>query len=189
MEIAAQNPPQRRLVPHDDVIQALAANRSDQSSTYGFCQGDRGAVTTSSIPMLFVRATNAPPKIASRSRIQYRGAWSHGNASRICCAVHSSVGCSVTLKCTTRRRSWERTTKTNSTRTVGTVKKSIDAICFAPAGDYARLRACCSPKDCFGPALAPLAALARILSDTIFPLPRLSGASASRGSRWARRRR
>src|SRR5437879_1343021 len=131
MEIAAQNPPQRRLVPHDDVIQALAANRSDQSSTYGFCQGDRGAVTTSSIPMLFVRATNAPPKIASRSRIQYRGAWSHGNASRICCAVHSSVGCSVTLKCTTRRRSWERTTKTNSTRNqaVGTVKKSIDAIC------------------------------------------------------------
>src|SRR5207253_3272690 len=31
MEIAAQNPPRRRLVPHDDVIQALAANRSDQS--------------------------------------------------------------------------------------------------------------------------------------------------------------
>src|SRR5215471_12009118 len=31
MEIASQNPPQRPLVPHNDVIQALAANRSDQS--------------------------------------------------------------------------------------------------------------------------------------------------------------
>src|SRR6266849_6316749 len=31
MEIASQNPPQRRLVPYNDVIQALAANRSDQS--------------------------------------------------------------------------------------------------------------------------------------------------------------
>jgi hypothetical protein len=33
------------------------------------------------------------------------GAWSHGNASRNCCAVHAAVGCSVTAVCTTRRRS------------------------------------------------------------------------------------
>src|SRR5215472_13270878 len=31
LKIASQNPPQRRLVPHNDVIQALAPNRSDQS--------------------------------------------------------------------------------------------------------------------------------------------------------------
>src|SRR5215467_6885768 len=31
MEIASQNPPERLLVPHNDVIQALAPNRSDQS--------------------------------------------------------------------------------------------------------------------------------------------------------------
>src|SRR5215469_9645248 len=31
MEIASQNTPQRGLVPHHDVIQALPANRSDQS--------------------------------------------------------------------------------------------------------------------------------------------------------------
>src|SRR5262249_38773308 len=31
MEIASQNPAQRGLVPHNDVIQALAPNRSDQS--------------------------------------------------------------------------------------------------------------------------------------------------------------
>ena len=30
----------------------------------------------------------------------------------ICCAVHSAVGCAVTLKCTIRRRSWAWTTNT-----------------------------------------------------------------------------
>src|SRR5207302_926361 len=49
--------------------------------------------------------------MASRSRSTYRRAWSQGNASRICCLVHSSVGCSVTPKCTTRRRSCHSTTK------------------------------------------------------------------------------
>ena len=93
---------------------ALGLNVCATSGSNGNSCAESAAA--SSIPMLFVRATNAPPKIASRSRIKYRGAWSHGNASRICCAVHSSVGRSVTLKCTTRRRSWERTTKTNSTR-------------------------------------------------------------------------
>src|SRR5437899_1311197 len=43
-----------------------------------------------------------------------------------CRAVHPAVGCSVTLKCTSRRRSWLSTTSTNRTRkvAVGTVKKS-----------------------------------------------------------------
>src|SRR5215470_12406142 len=31
LKIASQNPPQRPLVPHNDVLQALAPNRSDQS--------------------------------------------------------------------------------------------------------------------------------------------------------------
>src|SRR5919198_6206041 len=62
----------------------------------------------------------------SRSRSRYRGASSHGNASITCCAVHAALGCSVMLKWMTRRRSWTRITRTNSTRnvTVGTVKKS-----------------------------------------------------------------
>src|SRR3989441_6106199 len=43
-----------------------------------------------------------------------------------CRAVHSAVGCSVTLKCTSRRRRWLSTTSTKRTRkvAVGTVKKS-----------------------------------------------------------------
>src|SRR5438876_3943948 len=49
-----------------------------------------------------------------------------GKASTICWAVQWAVGCSVTLKWTTRRRWWASTTRTKSTRRrmVGTVKKS-----------------------------------------------------------------
>ena len=47
----------------------------------------------------------------------------------ICWAVQRAPGCSVTLKWTTRRRSWTMTKKTKSTRkvAVSTVKKSMDA--------------------------------------------------------------
>ena len=47
--------------------------------------------------------------------------------------VHAAVGCSVTATCTTRRRSWARSTKTNSSRhvTVGTTKKSAAISCCA----------------------------------------------------------
>jgi hypothetical protein len=35
-------------VQHDDAIEVLASNRSDSisRSTYAFCHGDRGAITT-----------------------------------------------------------------------------------------------------------------------------------------------
>src|SRR5438874_4926584 len=58
------------------------------------------------------------------------GAVSFGKALTICCAVHFALGFAVTLKCTTRRRSEDRTTNTKSTRNVavGTTKKSIAAM-------------------------------------------------------------
>src|SRR6516225_7230351 len=67
----------------------------------------------------------------SRSRKRYAGVVWSGKASRICCRVHAAVGWSVTFTWTTRRRSWDRMTRTNRTRkvAVGTVKKSIDAHC------------------------------------------------------------
>src|ERR1700733_7948462 len=65
--------------------------------------------------------------MASRSRRRYWHPWSQGNASRICCIVQSWLGCSVTWKCSTRRRACDNTTKTNRTRkvAVGTEKKVI----------------------------------------------------------------
>src|SRR5439155_1447817 len=61
-----------------------------------------------------------------RSRIRYRGPSSSAHASSSWRAVHSAVGCSVTLKCTSRRRLWVSTTSTDRTRkvAVGIVKKS-----------------------------------------------------------------
>jgi hypothetical protein len=61
-------------------------------STYGFCQGDRGAVLTSWIPIVWARLENASPYMASRSRRRYRGAVSQGNPSTSCRAVHWAVG-------------------------------------------------------------------------------------------------
>ncbi len=46
---------------------------------------------------------NACEKIASRSWIKKRYAWSEGIASRNCCSVQSAVGCAVTFTCSTRR--------------------------------------------------------------------------------------
>ena len=50
--------------------------------------------------------------------MRYRGAWSHGKASRNCCAVHAAVGCAVTAVCTTRAGGHESGPPTRTT--VGT---------------------------------------------------------------------
>jgi hypothetical protein len=53
---------------------------------------------------------------------------SHGKASATCCAVHSEVGCAVTLKWRRRRLSCAKTMKTYRTLNVavGTTKKSAE---------------------------------------------------------------
>src|SRR5262249_10070089 len=104
LEVIDKESPHVPLAENDDVVQALAADGSDDSLRVGFCQGLRGAVSTSSIPMHSTRILNAGPYTRSRSRIRKRGGASQGNASDSCWAVHCAVGCSVTLKCTTRRR-------------------------------------------------------------------------------------
>src|SRR5260370_11056859 len=58
---------------------------------------------------------------------------SHGNASAICCASHSAVGCLVTANHRSRRRSWLTTRKANkhSNVTVGTRQRSTATIASA----------------------------------------------------------
>jgi hypothetical protein len=58
-EVLAQQPTQMGLVEHDHMVEALAAEGSDEA--YGFCQGDRGAVLTSRIPRECTRRENTPP--------------------------------------------------------------------------------------------------------------------------------
>src|SRR5712691_258173 len=73
---------------------------------------------TSVMPMPATRLRKTSPYTASRSLNAHRGAVSSGKASMTCCAVHSAVGCSVTLKWTIRRRWCASSTKTNRTRPV-----------------------------------------------------------------------
>ncbi len=69
------------FVEAHDVVQTLATVEPMILSTYGFCQGERGAVTTSVMPIASTRRLNTVPYEASRSRTRKRGAVSRGNAS------------------------------------------------------------------------------------------------------------
>src|SRR6516225_11119745 len=76
---------------------------------------------------------NACPYAASLSRTRYRGAVSHGNASTICCASHSAVGCVATANHNSRRRPWLTTRNANRHPNVrvGTTQRSIAAMASA----------------------------------------------------------
>ena len=68
LKIPRQNCAQVMLVKDNDVIQTFAADRTDKALTYGFWQGDRGAVTTSLMPITRTRSRKTGPYDASRSR-------------------------------------------------------------------------------------------------------------------------
>ena len=59
---------QAPFAEHDDVVQAFAADRPDDSFDYARSQGERGADSTCLIPMDLIWSTNSLPKIRSRSR-------------------------------------------------------------------------------------------------------------------------
>src|SRR5664280_3258661 len=73
-------------------------------STQAFCQGDRGAIGWSRMPIARIRCKKTRPYEVSRSRMRYRGAWSHGNASVTWREIHSAVGFAVTPNDTQSRR-------------------------------------------------------------------------------------
>src|SRR5260370_26025893 len=72
-------------------------------STEAFCQGDRGATGRSRMPIARIRCKKTGPYDVSRSRMRYRGAWSHGNASVTWREIHSDPiqdrDASIVTKC------------------------------------------------------------------------------------------
>jgi hypothetical protein len=56
------------------------------------------------MPIARIRCKKAGPYEVSRSRMRYRGAWSHGNASVTWREIHSAVGFAVTPNDTQSRR-------------------------------------------------------------------------------------
>lgn len=93
-----------RFVEDDHVIEAVASDRSDYFFGKWVLHGERGAVTTSAMPMVLGLLRTPDPYTASRSWIKYGGSVPHGNASVICCATDAAVRFGVAPKCTIRRR-------------------------------------------------------------------------------------
>jgi len=59
--VTCQDPPQVILAEDDEMVGALAPDGADHPSAYGFCQGDRRVVMTSSIPMFLTRRRKTTP--------------------------------------------------------------------------------------------------------------------------------
>ena len=108
LEVGRQDATQMAFVEDHHVIQVLAADRAYDPLDIGFCHGDRGAVTTSVMPMALTRLQNSEPYDASRSGSRYRGAVSQGNASVTWRESQAAVGCSVTAARMIFLRSWPR---------------------------------------------------------------------------------
>jgi len=111
---------------HDDVVKAFPANRANHpldirvlprraGRNDGLLDVQHPGLMRKSFSIDLVSVPNQIP-----------GPSSSAHASSSWRAVHSAVGCSVTLKCTSRRRLWVSTTSTNRAGkvAVGTVKKS-----------------------------------------------------------------
>ena len=60
-EVLFEGSVQRTFVPHDEVVQALAPDGVDRPFHKGFCQGDQGAISTSSMPIASAARRNSAP--------------------------------------------------------------------------------------------------------------------------------
>ena len=63
------------LIEDDDVVQTLATDRPMTRSTWGFCQGERGAVRTAVRPKASTARPNAASKVVSRSNTRRAPEW------------------------------------------------------------------------------------------------------------------
>ena len=55
VEVVRKDAVQMSFVEHDQVIQAVSAYAADDAFAIRVCQGDRGAIRTSSIPISWIR--------------------------------------------------------------------------------------------------------------------------------------
>ena len=116
-EVSGQEAAEVSFAQHDHVIEALAAEGADESFDVRILPGaPRRGHDFADPQALDAAAENAcaVDRVAIAQEVA-RGGVVQGKASTSCWAVHAAVGCSVTLKWTTRRRSCARTTKTKRT--------------------------------------------------------------------------
>lgn len=61
LEVGSQDATKMALVEHDHMIETVSPYRADYPFGERFCQGERGAIRTSAIPMLSTRFRSALP--------------------------------------------------------------------------------------------------------------------------------
>src|SRR6266851_5949694 len=91
IEVTCEDLAQMALVEDEEVVQTLAAYRTDDPLDVSILPGERGAVMTSTMPIASTRRRKFVPYEASRSRSRQRAAVSHGNASVTCCESQLAV--------------------------------------------------------------------------------------------------
>ncbi len=82
-EVAAQTTMEVSVVEDNHVVEQFASDGADHALGEGFCQGERGAVRTTVVPMPFTRCRNSPPKMLSRSRSKSESSGNAPNANPV----------------------------------------------------------------------------------------------------------
>jgi hypothetical protein len=85
-----------RFAKHDHVVETFTADRADESLNVSILPGRSGCDRMVPNAHCTDRCKKTGPYEVSRSRMRYRGAWSHGNASVTWREIHSAVGFAVT---------------------------------------------------------------------------------------------
>jgi hypothetical protein len=62
--VDADDPAQVRFTEHDDVVQALPADRANESLNVSVLPGDRGAIGRSRMPIALKRRTKTDPYVS-----------------------------------------------------------------------------------------------------------------------------
>jgi hypothetical protein len=81
-----------RFAKHDHVVETFAVDRANESLNVSILPGRSGCDRLVRMPIARIRCKKTGPCEVSGSRMRYRGAWSHGNASVTWREIHSPVG-------------------------------------------------------------------------------------------------
>src|SRR5450631_4060122 len=129
-EVGREDSVQMSLAEDDYMVETFAADRSDQALDEGVLPRGTGCAHDLGDAHAFEAMAKGRAVNAVAIPHQVLGSGVVGKClDDLLCGPSGQRGCSVTLKCSTRRRLWARTRKTKRTRkvAVGTVKKSIEA--------------------------------------------------------------
>ena len=100
-----------RFAEYDHMVEAFPADRADEPLNICILPRRSGCGRPVTNALARKRRTKTGPYEVSRSRMRYRGASSHGNASVIWREIQAAVGFAVTPNETQSLRPWRTMTR------------------------------------------------------------------------------